>query len=101
MITLKSSESCLNKNVSVDPMKNVASFVLVLTLIFFEGMFSLKPIFHMATSFAQREAKTRIGQRDWLKLAGEKIRREAFLLFCLFARIKWKIGLSLLSFINL
>ena len=26
--------------------------------------------------FARREAKTRIRQRDWLKLAGEKIRRE-------------------------
>ena len=36
----------------------------------------LKPIFHLATLFAQREAKTRIRQRDWLKLAGEKIRRE-------------------------
>ena len=35
-----------------------------------------KPIFHLATLFAQREAKTRIRQRDWLKLAGEKIRRE-------------------------
>ena len=35
-----------------------------------------KPIFHLATSFAQHEAKTRIRQRDWLKLAGEKIRRE-------------------------
>ena len=37
---------------------------------------SVKPIFHLATSFARREAKTRIRQRDWLKLAGEKIRRE-------------------------
>ena len=36
----------------------------------------LKTIFHLATFFARREAKTRIGQRDWLKLAGEKIRRE-------------------------
>ena len=26
--------------------------------------------------FARREAKTRIRQRDWLKLAGEKIRHE-------------------------
>ena len=26
--------------------------------------------------FARRKAKTRIRQRDWLKLAGEKIRRE-------------------------
>ena len=29
-----------------------------------------------ANLFARREAKTRIRQRDWLKLAGEKIRRE-------------------------
>ena len=49
----------------------------------------VKPIFHLATFFARREAKTRIWQRDWLKLTGEKIRREqvgSFLLFCLFAR---------------
>ena len=39
---------------------------------------SLKPIFQigLATLFAPREAKTSIRQRDWLKLAGEKIRRE-------------------------
>ena len=37
---------------------------------------SLKPIFHLVTLFARREAKTRIRQRDWLKLVGEKIRRE-------------------------
>ena len=36
----------------------------------------IKPIFHLATLFARREARTRIRQRDWLKLAGEKIRRE-------------------------
>ena len=36
----------------------------------------LKPIFHLATFFARREAKTRIRQHDWLKLAGKKIRRE-------------------------
>ena len=30
----------------------------------------------MATLFARREAKIRIRQRDWLKLAGEKIRCE-------------------------
>ena len=32
--------------------------------------------FHLATLFARREAKTRIWQRDWLKLAGEKTRLE-------------------------
>ena len=50
---------------------------------------SLKPIFHLATLFAPREAKTSIRQRDWLKLAGEKIRREQFgtvPTFCVFAR---------------
>ena len=36
----------------------------------------IKPNFHLATLFARREAKTRIRQCDWLKLAGEKIRRE-------------------------
>ena len=35
-----------------------------------------KPVFHLANLFARREAKTRIRQRDWLKLVGEKIRRE-------------------------
>ena len=35
-----------------------------------------KPIFHLATSFARREAKTTIRQRDWLTLVGEKIRRK-------------------------
>ena len=36
----------------------------------------LKPVFYLATLFARREAKTRIRQRDWLTLVGEKIRRE-------------------------
>ena len=38
----------------------------------------LKPIFHLETLFAQREAKTKTPQRqrDWLKLVSEKIRRE-------------------------
>ena len=36
----------------------------------------VKPIFHLATLFVRREAKTRVRQRDWLKLAGEKFRRE-------------------------
>ena len=39
-------------------------------------LISLKPNFHLASLFARREAKTRIRQRDWLKLAGEKIRHE-------------------------
>ena len=38
--------------------------------------YRLKPIFHLATLFARREAKTRIRQRDWLKLACERIRCE-------------------------
>ena len=36
----------------------------------------MKPVFHLATLFARREAKTRIRHRDWLKLAGEKACRE-------------------------
>ena len=36
----------------------------------------VKPSFYLATLFARREAKTRIRQCDWLKLAGEKICRE-------------------------
>ena len=41
----------------------------------------LKPIFHLMTLFARREAKTRIRQTDWLKLAGEKIRRDCSYFF--------------------
>ena len=37
---------------------------------------SIKPIFHLVTFFARREARTRIRHRDWLKFAGEKILRE-------------------------
>ena len=61
---------------------------------------NLKPIFHMATLFARREAKTRIRQHDWLKLAGEKIRREQVGSIPTFLSVrankvaKWKIGLS-------
>ena len=61
----------------------------------------LKPIFHLATLFARREAKTRIRQRDWLKLDGEKIRPEQIgsVPTFLSARVnkvaKWKIGLRL------
>ena len=36
----------------------------------------VKPIFHLANLFARCEAKTRIQQRDWSKLVGEKNRRE-------------------------
>ena len=62
------------------------------------GLFRLKPIFHLATLFARREAKTRIRQSDWLKLAGEKIRREqvgsvpTFLSVRANKVAKWKIG---------
>ena len=60
----------------------------------------LKPIFHLATLFARREAKRSIRQRDWLKLAGEKIRREQVgtvpTFLCVRANkfAKWKIGLT-------
>ena len=50
---------------------------------------NIKPIFHFATLFARRETKTRFRQRDWSKLAGEKIRREQV--------AKWKIGFGLLT----
>ena len=51
-----------------------------------------------------REAKTRIRQRDWLKLADEKIRREQVgsvpTFLCVRANkfAKWKIGLKRLYF---
>ena len=53
--------------------------------------------------FARREAKTRIRQRDWLKLAGEKFaanKKEAFLLFCLFARTNSTSGKRALHFVS-
>ena len=60
----------------------------------------LKPIFHFATLFARREAKTCIRQRDWLKLAGEKIRHEQVgtvpTFLCVRANkfAEWKISLN-------
>ena len=54
----------------------------------------------MATLFARCEAKTRIRQRDWLKLTGEKIRREQVGSVPTFLSVrannvaKWKIGLK-------
>ena len=60
----------------------------------------MKPIFHLATLFARRKAKTGIQQRDWLKLAGEKYRREqvgsvpTFLSVRANKIAKWKIGLT-------
>ena len=42
----------------------------------FAVLLIIKLVFHLATLFAQREAKTSIRQHDWLKLVGEKIRRE-------------------------
>ena len=62
-------------------LKNISSILLVAVslLVLFIPTFvyiGLKPVFHGANLFARREAKTRIRQRDWLKLAGEKIRRE-------------------------
>ena len=62
----------------------------------------VKPIFHLATLFARREAKTRIRQRDWLKLAGKKIRREQVgsvpTFLCVRANkvARWKIGFTIL-----
>ena len=59
----------------------------------------IQPIFHLATLFARGEAKTRIRKRDWLKLAGEKIRREQVgsvpTFLCIRANkfAKWKTGL--------
>ena len=54
----------------------------------------VKAIFYLATLFARREPKTRIRQRDWLKLRGEKIRREQVGTVPTFLSVaKWKIGL--------
>ena len=54
--------------------------------------------------FARREAKTRIRQRDWLTLAGEKIRREQvgsvpnFLSVRANKFAEWKIGFKKIYF---
>ena len=59
-----------------------------------------KAFFHLVTLFARREAKTRIRQRYWSKLAGEKIRHEQIgtVPISLSVRAnkfaKWKMGLS-------
>ena len=60
----------------------------------------VKPVFHLANLFARREAKTRIRQRDWLTLVGEKIRREQVGTVPTFFSVrankfaKWKTGLK-------
>ena len=77
-----------------------------LILIAIDILFGFKPIFHLATLFARREAKTRIRQRDWLKLAGEKIRREqvgsvpTFLSVRANKVAKWKIGFRDIGFLK-
>ena len=59
-----------------------------------------KARFHSATLFARRKAQTRIRHRDWLKLTGEKIRREQVGTVPTFLYVrankfdKWKTGLS-------
>ena len=61
----------------------------------------VKPIFNLANLFARREAKTRIRQCDWLKLAGEKIRRgtvPTFLSVRANKVTKWKIGFRVEEF---
>ena len=66
----------------------------------------LKLIFHLATFFARREAKTRIRQRDCLRLAGEKIRCQqvgsvpTFLSFRANKFAKWKIGFNNVTLIK-
>ena len=52
----------------------------------------VKPIFHLATLFARREAQTNIRQHDWLKLA-ETV--PTFLCVRANKFAKWKIGLML------
>ena len=62
----------------------------------------LKPIFHLATLIARCEAKTRILQRGWLTLVGEKIRREQVGTVPTFFSVrankfaKWKTGFKIL-----
>ena len=68
---------------------------------FFTGLCIVKLVFHLANLFARREAKTRIRQRDWLTLVGEKIRREQVGTVPTFFSVraskfaKWKTGFSL------
>ena len=71
-------------------------------------LYPVKPIFHLATFFVRREAKTRIRQRDWLKLVGEKIRREqvgTVPTYYLSVRAnkfgKWKVGLSGITILHI
>ena len=56
----------------------------------------LKPIFLLATFFARREAKTGIGQRDWLILT--RVRKVGSVPTFLSVRAnkfaKWKIGFT-------
>ena len=81
---------------------NRSNLILVCITTIYSNLFAkthrVKHIFNLATLFARREAKTRIRQRDWLKLAGEKIRREqvgsvpSFMSVRANKVAKWKIG---------
>ena len=68
------------------------------------GFFRFKPIFHMATLFARLGAKTRIRQRDWLKLTGKKIRREQVVSVPSFLSVranefaKWKVDFTVAQY---
>ena len=86
----------MRKKLKIHSMEMEASILWISRILWY----GFKPIFHLATLFARREAKTRIWQRDWLKLAGEKIRREQVgsvpTFLCVRANkfAKWKIGFS-------
>ena len=64
------------------------------------AIFKTKAYFLLGALFVRREAKTRIRQRDCLKLTGEKIRREQVGSVSTFLSVrankvaKWKVGLN-------
>ena len=92
------------------PLTNLITFSGVLVekihLWFTVHVHGLKPVFHLANLFARREGKTRIRQRDWLTLVGEKIRREQVGTVPTFFSVrankfaKWKTGFILISILH-
>ena len=73
----------------------IAFLCRLYTIVNYNGATHLKPILHLATLFARCEAKTRIQQRDWLKLAGKKSGNcSTFLSVRANKFAKWKIGLG-------
>ena len=94
--TEKISCQCFQNKLSSVIATSTFQHLLFCTL---KNEYVFKAIFYLANFFARREAKTRIQQRDWLTLVGEKTCREQVGTVPTFLPVhankfaKWKTGL--------